>query len=205
MPVDAEDAPAVQLFLDRADAAGVKLTPDRATSEAVAEICRRLDGIPLALELAAARLPLLPPGHLLTRLTRRLPVLVDGPHDLPDRQKTMRDAIAWSYELLDQTEQRLFRQLCVFTGGGTLDAVEAVCGADAVTGLAALVAGNLVRTPAGPRVRLLETIREYGTEQLEDRAEAEATRRRHAAWYLALAEQAAPALTARTWCPGWPG
>ncbi len=198
-PADAEDAPAVQLFRDRAEAAGVELAPDAATSEAVAGICRRLDGIPLALELAAARLPLLPPGHLLTRLTRRLPVLVDGPHDLPDRQKTMRDAIAWSYELLDQAQQRLFRQLCVFTGGGSLDAVEAVCGTDAVTHLAALVAGNLVRMPAaatsgGPRVHLLETIREYGTEQLEARAEAEAARRLHAAWYLDLAEQGAPAL-----------
>jgi predicted ATPase/transcriptional regulator with XRE-family HTH domain len=201
---DVAGSPAVQLFLDRADAAGVELAPDAAAGGAVAEICRRLDGIPLALELAAARLPLLPPGDLLTRLARRLPVLVDGPHDLPDRQKTMRDAIAWSYELLGQTEQRLFRQLCVFTGGGTLDAVEAVCGTDAVTGLAALVAGNLVRmpvtaapgpAPGGPRASLLETIREYGTEQLQARAEAETTRRAHAAWYLDLAEQAAPALT----------
>jgi predicted ATPase/DNA-binding XRE family transcriptional regulator len=200
---DAAESPAVELFADRADAAGVELAPDAATSVAVAGICRRLDGIPLAIELAAARLPLLPPGHLLTRLTRRLPVLVDGPHDLPDRQKTMRDAIAWSYELLDQTEQRLFRQLCVFTGGGILDAVEAVCGTDAVTGLAALVAGNLVRMPPGatsgaspgaPRASLLETIREYGTEQLEACAEADGARQRHAAWYLALAEQAAPAL-----------
>jgi predicted ATPase/transcriptional regulator with XRE-family HTH domain len=208
---DAAESPAVELFADRADAAGVELAPDAATSAAVAEICRRLDGIPLAIELAAARLPLLPPGHLLTRLTRRLPVLVDGPYDLPDRQKTMRDAIAWSYELLGPAEQRLFRQLCVFTGGGTLDAVEAVCGADAVTGLAALVAGNLVRmpvaaapasspgsalgtAPGGPRVSLLETIREFGTEQLQACAEAEAARRAHAAWYLDLAEQAAPAL-----------
>jgi len=200
---DAAGSPAVELFADRADAAGMALAPDAATGAAVAEICRRLDGIPLAIELAAARLPLLPPGHLLTRLTRRLPLLVDGPHDLPDRQKTMRDAIAWSYELLGQAEQRLFRQLCVFTGGGTLDAVEAICGADAVTGLAALVAGNLVQMPAapaarlppgGPRAGLLETIREYGTEQLEARAEAEAARRAHAGWYLALAEQAAPAL-----------
>ncbi len=196
---DADGSPAVDLFLDRADAAGVELAPDAATSEAVAGICRRLDGIPLAIELAAARLPLLPPGHLLTRLARRLPVLVDGPHDLPDRQKTMRDAIAWSYELLDQAQQRLFRQLCVFTGGATLDAVEAVGGTEAMGGLVALVAGNLVRmpapaTPGGPRAGLLETIREFGTEQLEACAEAAAARRRHAAWYLALAEQAAPAL-----------
>src|SRR5262249_11041615 len=90
---DAAESPAVQLFLDRADATGVALGPDAAA--AVAEICHRLDGIPLAIELAAARLPLLPPGELLARLTRRLPVLVDGPHDLPARQKTMRDAIAW--------------------------------------------------------------------------------------------------------------
>jgi len=196
---DAGGSPAVDLLLDRAEAAGVELAADSATSEAVAGICRRLDGIPLAIELAAARLPLLPPGHLLGRLTRRLPVLVDGPHDLPDRQKTMRDAIAWSYELLDQAQQRLFRQLCVFTGGAALDAVEAVCGTQATGGLAALVAGNLVRMPAtaadgGPRAGLLETIREYGTEQLEAHGEAETGRRAHAAWYLALAEQAAPAL-----------
>jgi predicted ATPase/transcriptional regulator with XRE-family HTH domain len=196
---DGDGSPAVDLLLDRADAAGVELAADAATSEAVAGICRRLDGIPLAIELAAARLPLLAPGHLLARLTRRLPELVDGPHDLPDRQKTMRDAIAWSYELLDQEQQRLFRQLCVFTGGATLDAVEAVCGPEAVAGLAALVAGNLVRMPAAatpgvPRARLLETIREYGTEQLEAHAEAEAARHRHAAYYLALGEEAAPAL-----------
>ena len=166
----------------------------------MAEICRRLDGIPLAIELAAARLPVLPPGDLLARLTRRLPVLVDGPNDLPDRQKTMRDAIAWSYELLDEREQWLFRQLCVFTGGGTLNAVEAVCGTQALTGPAALVAGNLVRMSAaagpsgGPRAGLLATIREYGTEQLEARAGAGAARQRHAAWYLALAEDADSAL-----------
>src|SRR5690242_17399860 len=196
---DADGSPAVDLLLDRAEAAGVELAADAATSEALAGICRRLDGIPLAIELAAARLPLLPPGHLLARLTRRLPVLVDGPHDLPDRQKTMRDAIAWSYELLDQAQRRLFRQLCVFTGGAALDAVEAVCGPEATSGLAALVAGNLVRMPVtatdgGPRAGLLESIREYGTEQLEAHGEAETGRRAHAAWYLALAEQAAPAL-----------
>jgi len=165
---DGDGSPAVDLLLDRAAAAGVELAADPATSEAVTGICRRLDGIPLAIELAAARLPLLPAGHLLARLTRRLPVLVDGPHDLPDRQKTMRDAIAWSYELLDQAQQGLFRQLCVFTGGAPLDAVEAVCGPQATGGLAALVAGNLVRMPVTaaegePRAGLLETIREYGT------------------------------------------
>ena len=196
-----DESPAVQLFLDRADAAGVELAPDQATIETVAEICRRLDGIPLAIELAAARLRLLPPDHLLARLTRRLPVLVDGPHDLPARQKTMRDAIAWSYELLDEPEQRLFRHLCVFAGGGTLDAVEAVCATESpvLDGLTSLVASNLLRMPiapagaGGPRVSMLETIREFGSEELQAHAEAGAARR-HAAWYLALAEEAAPAL-----------
>ena len=199
-PGDEDGGPAVQLFLDRAEAAGVELAPDQATIGTVAEICRRLDGIPLAIELAAAQLPVLPPGHLLARLTRRLPVLVDGPHDLPARQKTMRDAIAWSYELLDEPERMLFRRLCVFTGGGTLDAVEAVCATGDLDGLTALVASNLVRMPAArtgssePRVSMLETIREFGGEQLEDRGEAGPSRQRHAGWYLALAEEAAPAL-----------
>jgi predicted ATPase/transcriptional regulator with XRE-family HTH domain len=198
-PGDEDSGPAVRLFLDRADAAGVELVPDQATIETAAEICRRLDGIPLAIELAAARLPLLPPGHLLARLTRRLPVLVDGPHDLPARQKTMRDAIAWSYELLDEPGQRLFRHLCVFTGGGTLDAVEEVCatGFPVLDGLTTLVASNLVRMPAAPgepRLSMLETIREFGGEQLDDRGEAGPARQRHADWYLALAERAAPAL-----------
>ena len=123
----------MRLFLDRAEAAGVELAPDQATRETVAEICRRLDGIPLAIELAAARLPVLPPDSLLARLTRRRPMLVDGPHDLPARQKTMRDAIAWSYELLQEPERRLFRQLSVFTGGGTAYVVAFVLGALGVT------------------------------------------------------------------------
>jgi predicted ATPase/transcriptional regulator with XRE-family HTH domain len=198
----AADSSSVQLFLDRADAAGIELAPDAETIRAVAEICRRLDGIPLAIELAAARLPLLPPDHLLARLTHRLPVLVDGPHDLPARQKTMRDAIAWSYELLDEPTRRLFRHVCVFAGGGTLDAVEAVCtdGSPVLDGLTSLVASNLLRmppapaAPGGPRVSALETIREYGGEQLQAHAEAEGARRRHAAWYLAMAEEADPAL-----------
>ena len=159
----AAGSPSVQLFLDRADAAGIELAPDEATIGTVAEICRRLDGIPLAIELAAARLPLLPPDHLLARLTRRLPVLVDGPHDLPARQKTMRDAIAWSYELLDEPVRRLFRHLCVFTGGGTLDAVEAACACSCSTPYSRMVSSTLARGPpdaagaAGIRSRLLAT------------------------------------------------
>ncbi|HEY5985014.1 MAG TPA: helix-turn-helix domain-containing protein, partial [Streptosporangiaceae bacterium] len=130
-------SPAVELFVERAGAAGVGLALDAETATAVAEICRRLEGLPLAIELAAARVTLLPPPALLARLGRRLPVLAGGPHDLPARQKTMRDAIAWSYELLTAREQRLFRRLCVFVGGCALDAAEAV-GADDGDGLAVL-------------------------------------------------------------------
>ena len=134
LELPAEDAPpealarsaAAALFLERARAVGVELEPDAATAPAVAAICRRLDGLPLAIELAAAWARLLPPPALLARLERRLPLLVGGPRDLPARQRTMRDAIAWSYDLLDAPEQRLFRQLAVFVGGCTLEAAEAV-------------------------------------------------------------------------------
>src|SRR5439155_26159647 len=101
-------------FLERARAVGVEVEPDAATAPAVAAICRRLDGLPLAIELAAAWAKLLPPPALLARLERRLPLLVGGPHDLPARQRTMRDTVAWSYDLLDPGEQALFRRLCVF-------------------------------------------------------------------------------------------
>jgi predicted ATPase/transcriptional regulator with XRE-family HTH domain len=217
-PDAALDSPALQLLLDRASAAGADLTPDAETAAAAAAICRRLDGIPLAIELAAARLPLLPPAALLDRLERRLPVLVGGPHDLPDRQKTMRDAIAWSYELLGEPEQALFRRLCVFTGGCTLDAAEAICGGDTggavLDQLATLVSSSLLRLREAPatgepdatrdslRVRMLETIREYGTEQLAASPDAADAGRRHADHYLALARAAAPELTgpdAGTW------
>ena len=114
----------MQLFLERASATGAELPLDGEAAQAVAEICRRLEGLPLAIELAAARTRLLSPAALLDRLDRRLPVLAGGPHDLPARQKTMRDAIAWSYGLLDEPEQALFRRMCVFTGGCTLDAAE---------------------------------------------------------------------------------
>ena len=120
-------SPAAQLFVERAGATGTELTLNAGTALAVAGICRRLDGLPLAIELAAARTRLLSPAALLDRLDRRLPVLAGGAHDLPGRQKTMRDAIAWSYELLDEPERALFRQMCVFTGGCTLEAAEAVC------------------------------------------------------------------------------
>ena len=143
-------SPAVQLFVERANATGAGLTLDAGTAPAVAEICRRLEGLPLAIELAAARTRLLPPAALLDRLGRRLPVLAGGLHDLPARQQTMRDAIAWSYELLDEPEQALFRRMCVFTGGCTLDAAEVICADDSdaaavLDGLTTLMASSLLR------------------------------------------------------------
>ncbi len=204
-------SPAAQLFVERTSATGAHLTLDAGTAVAVAGICRRLEGLPLAIELAAARTRLLPPPDLLARLDRRLPVLAGGLHDLPGRQRTMRDAIAWSYDLLDEPEQALFRRMCVFTGGCTLEAAEAVCadgagGPPVLDGLTSLAASSLLQqheTPAaradgprgGPRVTMLETIREYGSEQLSAHSEAAAIGQRHAAYYLALAEEAAIVLT----------
>lgn len=202
-------SPAVELFVERARGAAAELWLDAETVSAVAQICRRLEGLPLAIELAAARVRLLPPPVLLARLDRRLPLLVAGPRDLPARQKTMRDAIAWSYELLEGSEQALFRQLSAFVGGCTLDAAEAVCGLEAgavLDGLAALVDSSLLGVEPSaargdadirheaPRVTLLETVREYGLERLEAEGETHWVRQRHAAHYLALAEQAEPAL-----------
>ncbi|HWB70863.1 MAG TPA: tetratricopeptide repeat protein [Egibacteraceae bacterium] len=209
-------SPAVELFVERARAAGADLLLDAETLPLVAEICRRLEGLPLALELAAARASLLAPAALLARLNRRLGLLVGGPHDLPARQKTMRDAIAWSYELLEEGEQTLFAKLCVFVGGCTLEAAEAVCAHQAgdaavVDGVAALVDNSLLRVetpPAGepqprqPRVALLETIREYGLERLEAGGGSHAVRQRHAAYYLALAEEARSGL-AGPQAPAW--
>ncbi len=199
-------SPAVELFLDRAQAAGVDLTPDAVTGPVLAEICTRLDGLPLGIELAAAWARLLSPQQLLARLEPRLPMLVDGSHDLPARQKTMRDAIAWSYDLLDAEGQALFRRLSIFAGGCTLDAAEAICvgggeGPTLLRGLATLVDQSLVRmrkdeqaNTAQPRAWMLETIREYGLEQLENSGEAETVAQRHTAFYLSLAESAAPQL-----------
>lgn len=204
-------SPAVAMFLDRARAAGVDVEVTAMTAPIVAEICRRLDGLPLAVELAAAWTPLLSPPALLARLERRLPLLVGGPHDLPMRQRTMRDTIAWSYQLLNEDEQRLFRRLCVFAGGCTIEAAAAVCGPDEtaiLTGLANLLNRNLLRAQDAepgstePRFTLLETLREYGLEQLADSGAIEQARQQHAAYFLALAERAASELTGRagtTW------
>jgi predicted ATPase/class 3 adenylate cyclase/DNA-binding CsgD family transcriptional regulator len=195
---------AVALFIERAQAVKSEFQVTNSTAGAVAEICVRLDGLPLALELAAARLKLFPPQALLTRLGQRLPLLTSRTRDAPARQYTLRNTIAWSYDLLEASEQRLFRRLCVFVGGMTLPAVEAVCAAlgdepaVVLDGLASLMDKSLLRQsePEGeqPRFVMLETIREYGWEALSESLEAEATRQAHAAYFLALAEEAAPEL-----------
>jgi predicted ATPase/transcriptional regulator with XRE-family HTH domain len=189
--------PAVRLFVERASAIdpGFALSEENAGS--VAEIVRRLDGLPLALELAAARARILPPAALLARLEQRLPLLVSGNREAPARQQTLRDTIAWSYQLLSPTEQALFRRLAVFVGGFTLEAAEAV--ASPVTdgtvfdGVAALVDHNMVRSAVPvddePRFLMLETIREFGMGCLAESGEEAATRDAHAAWFLELVDQ----------------
>ena len=189
----------VALFVQRA-AAGrpdFALTPKNAG--AVAEICRRLDGLPLAIELAAARVKILPPGELLSRIERPLELLTGGARDLPERQQTLRQAIKWSYDLLASPEQRLFRRLSVFAGGCTLEAVEAVCdtgedlGIDVLNGVASLVDNSLlvqrVSDDGEPRFVMLETFREYGRERLLEYGEVSATERAHAAYMLVVAEE----------------
>ncbi|HMF41609.1 MAG TPA: adenylate/guanylate cyclase domain-containing protein [Polyangia bacterium] len=191
---------AVRLFIERAVAVkpGFEVTNENAP--AVAEICARLDGLPLAIELAAARVRLLPPAAILTRLQNRLGLLQSGARDLPDRQKTLRGAIAWSHDLLDEPGRRLFARLAVFAGGGELEDVEMICcsddlGIDVLQGLEALVDQSLVRQEqhgTGARAIMLETIREFALEQLAASPDAEAIRARHAARFLALAEEASP-------------
>ena len=175
---------ALTLFSERASA----VRPGFAANGAVAEICRRLDGLPLAIELAAARVKVLTPEALLARLEQRLPLLTGGASDLPERQRTLRATIAWSYDLLDLHEQKLLAQLSVFSGW-TLDAAEAGCDCDLET-LSSLVDKSLVREQDG-RFSMLETIREYARERLEESDEAEDLRRRHLEHYLALAERSA--------------
>ena len=176
---------AVALFAERAKAIDheFRLNGD---AHVVADICRRLDGLPLAIELAAARTKVLSPQALLDRLDRRLPLLTGGARDLPDRQRTLRDTISWSYELLDEEERAVFASLAVFAGGFTLEAAERVCGADLDT-LASLAEKSLVRQ-RDDRFRMLETIREFGLERLAQSDDLEPVRRRHAEFFLALAE-----------------
>lgn len=194
---------AVALFLERGREIipDVALTPD--TAPLIAEICRRLDGLPLGIELAAARLKLFPLPALLERLEDRLHFLTGGPRDLPERQQTLRNTIEWSYELLSEAEQRLFRRLSVFVGGCTLEAVEALY--DLLDGVHAFVldevislldkhllyrAGQSGEELDAQRLLMLETIRDYGWECLSSCRELEATQQAHAAYYLHLAEEA---------------
>ena len=185
---------AVQLFAVRAQASNADFRLTDANAHHVAEICLRLDGLPLAIELAAARIRLFTPDALLARLDRRLALLTGGPRDMPQRQQTIRNTIAWSYALLDAAEQTLFRRLGVFVGGCTLASIEAVC-ADAETtnllaAVSALVDKSLLQHRAAhdqePRFSMLETVREYALDQLEASAEAEQVRRKHADYYLIL-------------------
>jgi predicted ATPase/DNA-binding NarL/FixJ family response regulator len=232
---DLSEFTAIELFCQRAR--GVK--PDFALTSAnaadVAKICISLDGLPLAIELAAVRIKLFSPAALLTRLNERLTLLTGGPHDLPARQRTLRDEIAWSYDLLTPGEQVLFRRLAVFVGGFTLEAAQGVAdtaGAldmNVLDRITSLVDQNLLKqveqNNGEPRFDLLETIREYGLEQLAGSGEAEQVHRQHAEFFLTLAEAVEPELlsakreaglrrlnmeidnlrTALTWCQAEPG
>jgi predicted ATPase len=191
---------AVRLFIESARALKPDFTITNESAPAVAEICARLDGLPLAIELAAARIRMLPPKALLARLGNRLKLLTGGAHDLPERQRTLRGAIEWSYDLLEESEKTLFGRLSVFAGGRTLEAIEAVCDAegdlpvDAFEGVYSLLEKNLLRQEeeleGEPRFVMLETIHELAREKLEESSEAETFKRAHAEYFLALAEQA---------------
>jgi predicted ATPase/class 3 adenylate cyclase len=188
--------PAVELFVQRVRANQPQFALSADNAAAIAAITRRLDGLPLAIELAAARARILPPAALLERLDPSLPLLTSGARDAPQRQRTLRDAIAWSHALLEDDEPALFRRLAVFVGGWTLDAAAAVASPDdaidVVAGLTALVDKSLVRPGADvddSRFGMLETIREFGLEQLRAAGEEEATRARHAEYMVRLAAE----------------
>jgi predicted ATPase len=193
--------PAVALFVERAKAVKHEFTLTKENSPAVAAICSRLDGLPLAIELAAARIKLLSPSAMLARLESRLNLLTGGARDLPTRQQTLRNTVDWSYGLLNGAEQTLFRRLSVFTGGCTLEGVEAVCdtrgdlGLDVLDGMASMVDKSLAQqveqVDRETRFFMLSTIREYALERLAESDDESATRRAHAAYYLVLAEEGA--------------
>jgi predicted ATPase/DNA-binding SARP family transcriptional activator/Tfp pilus assembly protein PilF len=198
---------AMRLFVERATDVRPEFRLTAGNARAVAEICVRLDGLPLAIELAAARVRMLPPPLLLARLSRRLSLLTGGARDAPARQQTMRSTIAWSYDLLASGEQQLFRRMAPFTGGRSLDAMEAVCncdgrlGIDIFEGVEALLSKNLLRQAVGragePRFWMLETIHEYAREKLAESGEAAVLAREHARYFLRLAEEAEPHLTGK--------
>lgn len=193
---------AIDLFVQRARALNPSFALDEDNAPVIAEICVRLDGLPLAIELAAARTRALSPRALLARLSHRFELLTGGARDLPEHQRTLRDTIAWSYDLLAPPERTLFRRLSVFAGGFDLEAAERLGHigepVDVVNGIVALIDESLllrVDPPQGePRYAMLETIREFGLEQLDQTDEAEAIRTAHAQYYLELAERAEPQL-----------
>ena len=198
------EAAAVRLFVERAHSSSPAFALTQANAAAVAAICRRLDGLPLAIELAAARIRSLSPTELLARLDHSLPLLTGGARDLPERQRTMRAAIEWSYELLREKEQALFRGLSVFRGGWDLEAAEAVgaggepSGEEVLDLLSSLVEQSLVLAEAdefdSTRYRMLVPVREYAEERLAVSTEAGEAMRRHAGYFLRLAERAEPEL-----------
>jgi predicted ATPase/DNA-binding SARP family transcriptional activator len=197
------ESEAVRLFVERAKAVKPAFALDDDSAREAAEICARLDGLPLALELAAARTSILSPAALLARLDSRLTTLSVGARDRPARQRTLRATLDWSYDLLDSSEQTLFARLSVFAGGCRIEAAEAICDPDAelesdiFEGLSSLVEKSLVRQEEmhrEPRFSLLETMREYALERLEKEGATQALRRRHAGYYLEFAEQTAPRL-----------
>jgi predicted ATPase len=195
-----QDVPAVALFVARARLVAPDFALAAENAGAIAAICRRLDGLPLALELAAARIKILSPQALLGLLEQRLPVLTGGPRDAPARQQTLRDTIAWSHDLLSTAEQALFARLGVFVGGCSLAAVAAICGSgghgETLEGLASLVDKSLLQSDRAsghedaPRYVMLETVHEFAREQLAARPEAADICRGHARYFTALAEEA---------------
>jgi predicted ATPase/DNA-binding CsgD family transcriptional regulator len=214
-----EDNAAVALFVERAQAARPSFALTDTNAAAIVEICRRLDGLPLAIELAAAMTRVLSPQALLARMEHRLSLLVAGATDLPDRQRTLRDTIAWSHDLLTKEEQMVFRRLAVFVGDASLDAIEAVAGdpgaasssttaiqnIDVLSVVSSLVNKSLIvqiddgdstgSSMDAPRFRMLATIREFATEQLEASGEVDAVRQLHLDWVIRFAEKAEPQLT----------
>ncbi len=202
--------PAIALFVERATAVKHEFALTKENATEVAAICTRLDGLPLAIELAAARIKLLSPSAMLSRLERRLNLLTGGARDLPTRHQTLRNTVDWSYSLLNAAEQTLLRRLSVFAGGCTLEAVEAVCdtkgdlGLDVLDGMASMVDKSLVQqveqVDKETRFFMLSTIREYALERLAQSNDEAATRRAHAAYYLVLAEEGAEDITSQ---PEW--
>jgi len=202
-----EENPAIRLFAQRAQAVKPEFQLTAENAPIVAEICSRVDGLPLAIELAAARVKMLPLSGILTRLQSRLQLLTAGARDLPERQQTLRNTIDWSYCLLTEAEQKLLRRLSIFWGGCTLEGAEAVCntkedlGADILELMTSLVDKSLLQQqqrqldPDEPRFRMLETIREYSLERLQHSGEESASKRAHAAYCLVLAEEGNPELS----------